>query len=80
LIIVVLLPPLLQKANLHTHFTENNTYDNLFGSGRSLILPQAGFRLNNLFLCVEEFGMTAGLREDKGEGSSGDSPECCLIK
>jgi hypothetical protein len=51
-------PP--SKANLYTHPTENNTFDNLFGSGRSLILPQMEFRLNNLFLCVEEFVMTPG--------------------
>jgi hypothetical protein len=42
------LPPF--KANLYTHFTESNTFDDLFGSGRSLILPQIGFHLNNLFL------------------------------
>jgi hypothetical protein len=64
------------EANLYTHLTENNTFDNLFRSGRSLILPQMEFRVINLFLCVEEFGMTPGLREDKGEGRSGDSPEC----
>jgi hypothetical protein len=74
LMAIIFSPPF--EAFLYTHLTENNTFDNLFGSGRSLILPQIGSRLNNLFFCVEEFGMTPGLREDKGEGSSGDSPEC----
>jgi hypothetical protein len=68
--LILFTPPF--EANLHTYFTQNNTIDNFLGSGRSLILPQIGLRLNNLFLCVEEFGMTPGLREDKEEGSSGD--------
>jgi hypothetical protein len=55
------------EANLYTHFTENNAFDNLFGSGRSLILPQIGFRLNNLFFCVEKFGMTLGLERTRGK-------------
>jgi len=34
---IIFSPPF--EANLYTHFTENNTFENLFGSERSLILP-----------------------------------------
>jgi hypothetical protein len=49
--------------------------DNSFGSWRSLILPQIGLLLNNLFFFVEEFRDDTRLREDEREGSSSDSPE-----
>jgi hypothetical protein len=32
---IIFSPPF--EANLYTHFTQNNTIDNLFGSWRSLI-------------------------------------------
>jgi hypothetical protein len=65
LMAIIFSPPF--EAFLYTHLTENNTFDNLFGSGRSLI-P-----------LVRDSGLTPDLWEDKGEGSSGDSSELLFL-
>jgi hypothetical protein len=56
--VIKTLPPpkagqaLLLKLNFIHIFTENNTFEILFRPGRSLILPQIKFLLNNLsFFC-----------------------------